>query len=273
MTIDNFSLVKYFKKNEIITQDNTVLGNISSFETFGTFDGPGIRFVLFLQGCPFRCQFCHNRETWEQNKEQIMSVGDVYDLFSKYRHFYKKGGLTISGGEATFQPYFTMNLFKKMRENNIHTCLDTSAGCFESDDSSSVEIHKNILEYTDLILLDIKQINDEKHIKLVGKSNKNVLLFAKYLESLNKDVIIRHVLIPGYTDNDQDLIELRSFLNELTNVIKIEVLPYHSAGSIKWKQMGFTYPLEGVEPPSKKRIENAYHILTNNYKFSKSHSN
>jgi len=268
MIIDKYKHIKYYGDQRKLP-NSEILGNISSYETFGTFDGPGIRLVLFFQGCPFQCKFCHNRDTWDTQEKTLMSVKDVEYLFKQYETFYGKGGLTVSGGEATMQPEFLKSLFKKFKEKKIHTCLDTSAGCFNSRSEYSIQKYREILEYTDLVLLDIKQIDDEKHLELTGRSNKEVLEFAKFLDENGINTIIRHVLIPGYTDDDNDLKGLRQFINGLSNIVKIEVLPYHSAGELKWKQMGLVYPLEGIKPPTKDRIRNAEHILKSGFDYKK----
>jgi pyruvate formate lyase activating enzyme len=245
---------------------NEVYGNVHSIETLGAFDGPGIRYVLFLQGCPFQCQYCHNRDTWSTKQNKLMSVADVLDDYRKYKHFYKKGGITVSGGEPLLQMNFLITLFKEAKSLGIHTCLDTSAACYNAKQSSDFQL---LMKYTDLILLDIKHINNEKHILLTGSPNKQVLEFAHYLNEISKPVIIRHVLVPSITDSPDDLKQLRAFLDTLSNIKDIEILPYHKYGINKWKEMGLIYPLTQIDEPSQDNIEFAQRILKHNFPFHK----
>ncbi len=243
---------------------NQVFANVHSIETFGAFDGPGIRYVLFLQGCPFQCQYCHNRDTWDTKVNKTMTVDDVLNDYDIYRTFYKKGGLTVSGGEPLLQINFLIELFKKAKEKGIHTCLDTSGGTYHP---THHERFKELIQYTDLVLLDIKHINEEKHHSLTKSSNKNVLAFAEFLDKHQIKMIIRHVLVPTLTDDEDDLKELRSFLDTLHHVVAIEVLPYHKAGISKWKELGFNYELEHIEKPTLNMIQKAEKILKDHYLF------
>lgn len=247
-----------------MNKDRLLQGNIYHIETLGTFDGPGVRYILFLQGCPFKCQFCHNRDSWSTRTNKLMSVDEVIDDFNKYRSFYDDGGITISGGEPLMQLPFLIELFKRLKAEGVHTCIDTSAACFDVRKSDDF---KELMKYTDLVLLDIKQINDEKHKVLVGASNKRVLEFAKFLDELQVPVYTRHVLIPGINNDEQDLKDLRNFLDTLTNVKDINVLPYHTSGRNKWEEMGLTYPLEGVVEPSKEQVRIAEDILKTGYRY------
>jgi pyruvate formate lyase activating enzyme len=249
---------------------NELYANVHSIETFGAFDGPGIRYVLFLQGCPFECKYCHNRDTWNTALKRKMTVDEVLSEYQKYSRFYKKGGITVSGGEPLLQIEFLIELFKSAKERNIHTCLDTSGATFHIREEA---LFKTLIEYTDLVLLDIKHIDEEKHKFLTKRSNKQVLDFAKLLSDLNVNTIIRHVLVPTLTDDLDDLMALRKFLDTLSNVIGIEVLPYHRAGISKWKNMGYTYELEHIDVPTKETIENAENILKNQYTFKQKNSN
>ncbi|MCD4827772.1 MAG: pyruvate formate lyase-activating protein [Acholeplasmataceae bacterium] len=246
--------------------EDKILGNIHSIETFGTFDGPGIRYVLFLQGCPFRCQYCHNRDTWSTNKNINMSVEEVLHDFEKYSYFYKNGGITVSGGEALLQLPFVTELFKTAKERNIHTCLDTSAGCYRK---TSINAYEELLKYTDLVLLDIKHMDDQKHMILTKSTNKHVLEFAVLLDQLKIPTIIRHVLIPTITDDDKDLKALRDFTDSLTNIVDIEVLPYHSKGIKKWNDMGILYELAHIKEPTEEMIDKAEYILKSHKQFKK----
>ncbi len=236
-------------------------GYIHSFESFGTVDGPGIRYVVFMQGCPLKCKYCHNRDTWEANIGKQYTVDEVLDRVLRSKPFIEssKGGFTASGGEPLLQSKFLIELFKKLKENNIHTALDT-AGSLPINE----EI-KELLKYTDLVILDIKHIDKQKCIELTGTSNKNELEFAKYCSQNGIKLWIRQVLIPDYTDNEIDLIKTAEFINTLKTVEKVEVLPYHDLGKTKWKNMGLEYSLEGVVSPADDEIEKAKKILQTKY--------
>lgn len=241
-------------------------GNVYAVETMGMFDGPGVRYVLFLQGCPFRCKFCHNRDSWSTALNKSMSVEDVFSNFSKYKTFYKKGGITVSGGEPLLQINFLIALFKRFKAAGIHTCLDTSGGLFNLKNTAQLD---ELLRYTDLILLDIKHINDVEHQELVGTSNKLILEFARYLSAKNVPVVIRHVLVPFITAKARYLHELRLFLDSLTNVVAIDILPYHTKGIRKWKALGLEYPLTGTREPNAEEIAEANTILKQGYALRK----
>ncbi len=232
-------------------------GRIHSIETFGTLDGPGIRFVVFMQGCALKCKYCHNRDTWDTSSGTPTSVSELLEKISKYEEYIKfsKGGITVTGGEPLLQPKFLISLFKELHELGIHTALDTS-GMFPLTD----EI-KEVLKYTDLVLLDIKHINDEKCKNLVGFSNKLELEFAKYLSDNNIPIWIRQVLIPGITDDEQDLVELKNFIQSLKTVEKVELNPYHNIGVYKWENLGFDYPLKDVHVATSEDIQRAKQIL------------
>ncbi|WP_017756215.1 pyruvate formate-lyase-activating protein [Calidifontibacillus oryziterrae] len=238
-------------------------GNVHSIETLGTVDGPGLRYVVFLQGCLLRCQFCHNADTWELGKGTVMSVTEIIDDIKSYLPFMQAsgGGITVSGGEPLLQLDFLHELFKRCKSLGIHTVIDSSGGCF-SYDEVFIEKLKAVLELTDLVLLDLKHIDEKKHQKLTGKSNKHILQFAKFLSDLKIPVWIRHVLVPGVTNDEKDLERLGEFIHTLNNVEKIEILPYHKLGVYKWNALGIKYPLENVEPPSEAEVEWAYQILT-----------
>lgn len=243
---------------------STRYANVHSIETFGAFDGPGVRYVLFLQGCPFQCQYCHNRDTWSTKENRLMSVEDVLNDYDQYKRFYKKGGITVSGGEPLLQLPFLIDLFKACKEKGIHTCLDTSAGCYHE---KYHDMYETLLTYTDLVLLDIKHIDSDTHLKLTGQHNDQVLHFARLLDEKKIRVIIRHVLLPNINSNIHDLKKLRAFLDTLTNVSAIEVLPYHKQGIKKWEAMGLTYPLSDVPEPMEEEVEQAESILKANYLF------
>lgn len=229
---------------------------VHSIESFGTVDGPGIRFVLFLQGCHLQCKYCHNRDTWDVNGGEFKSLDDIFDKIMRYKNYiYPNGGVTMTGGEPLLQSKFIFELFKKLKEEGIHTCVDTSGSLPLTDDI------KNVLSVTDLVLLDIKHIDDTKCKELVGVSNKLELDFAGYLSDNNIPIWIRQVLVPGYTDDENDLLKLKDFLNTLKTVEKVEILPYHNMGEFKWKKLGFSYPLEGVREANHADVDRAKKIL------------
>ena len=232
-------------------------GYIHSLESFGSVDGPGVRFVIFTSGCAMRCQFCHNPDTWKMQSGTQYTADELLDKAMKYRAYWgSKGGITVSGGEPLLQIDFLIELFRKAKEAGIHTTLDTSGNPFTREEPF-FDKFKELMKYTDLILLDIKQIDDEQHKILTGHSNQNILDMAKYLSDIGKPVWIRHVLVPERSDKDEYLERLHDFRSGLSNVEKVEVLPYHTLGTFKWKELGMEYPLEGINPPTKERVENA----------------
>jgi pyruvate formate lyase activating enzyme len=235
-----------------------VKGKVHSFETFGTVDGPGIRFVVFMKGCPLRCKYCHNRDTWSAENAQLYTAEEVMTEVRKYRNFIdsSKGGVTVSGGEALIQPQFVLELFKKWKEEGLHTAVYTSGYV-------DVEYAKEVLEYTDLVLLDLKHADALKHKELTGVDTGKIKRFTQYLCDINKPVWIRYVLIPGYTDDEEDLLAAYEYLKNFTNIEKIEVLPYHSMGKIKWDNLNVEYPLDGVLTPTNDEVERARNILNN----------
>lgn len=234
-----------------------MIGKIHSIETFGTVDGPGIRFVVFMQGCTLKCKYCHNRDTWDIHAGKEMSIDELVKEILKYKSYMDNsgGGVTVSGGEPLVQAEFVTELFKVLKNIGIHTALDTAGSLPISNQI------KELLKYTDLVLLDIKHIDDEKAKILTGFSNKNNLEFAKYLNNINLPVWIRQVLVPGYTDDKFDLQKLKNFIDSLTNVKKVELLPYHNLGKFKWEEIEGNYELENVIPPSNEDIQKAKNIL------------
>ena len=234
-------------------------GRIHSFESFGTVDGPGIRFVVFLQGCPMRCLYCHNPDTWVTGGGTEYSAEEVAARALKYKNYFAGGGgVTVSGGEPMLQPQFVTQFFTIVKNAGVSTALDTSGVMFNEADPHAYDW---LLAVTDLVLLDIKHLDDYQHQRLTGHSNKNILAFARYLSDMDKPVWIRHVLVPGITDDDNYLHELKNFISTLKNVQKVEVLPYHSMGEVKYNKLGMDYPLHGTKPPSPERIKNAKEIL------------
>ncbi len=235
-----------------------ILGRIHSIESFGTVDGPGVRMVVFLQGCPMRCLYCHNPDTWEMSGGTKMSADEILEQYNNSRSFYKTGGLTVTGGEPLMQIDFVTELFKRAKADNIHTCLDTSGITFNPDNVDKMTL---LIEVTDLVMLDIKHINPQEHIKLCSQKNDNILAFARWLDEKNVPVWIRHVVVPGITENEKYLHELGLFIGSLKNVKALDVLPYHNMGEVKYKQMGMDYPLKGVEPLSKEKAISAKKII------------
>lgn len=237
-------------------------GRIHSVETCGTVDGPGLRYIIFTQGCPLRCQFCHNPDTWKMGDGNIVTVDELVEDILTYLPFFQAsgGGVTVSGGEPLLQSKFLIALFKALKKHDIHTAIDTSGGHFVKS-PSFLNMLDELLELTDLVLLDLKQINPERHKVLTGMSNEHILEFANYLKEKEIPVWIRHVLVPERTDFDEDLYQLAAFIRTLTNVEKIEVLPYHKLGVYKWEALGLDYQLEGIEPPTVDRVKNAESIL------------
>lgn len=236
-------------------------GNIHSFESFGTVDGPGIRYVVFMQGCPMRCKYCHNPDTWQVGAGKKYTAEAVFKEILKYKNYIKSGGVTVSGGEPLLQAEFITELFRLLKAEGIHTALDTSGVTFDKDNPQSVEKHLSVLRYTDLVLLDIKHIDEDEHKALTGFSNKRTLDFAQFLSENGKKMWIRHVLVPDITDKDEYLQKLKQFISGLKTVERVEVLPYHTMGEVKYEKLGLPYPLKGVQPPAKQRIENARKIL------------
>ncbi|MEH6451957.1 MAG: pyruvate formate lyase 1-activating protein, partial [Psychromonas sp.] len=219
---------------------------------------PGIRFIIFLQGCLMRCKYCHNRDTWDLEGGKEMTVDELMTEILQYRHFIEAsgGGITISGGEAMLQPEFVRAMFEACRLEGIHTCLDTNGFVRRIDDTT-----KSVLNVADLVLLDIKQMDNKKHIDLTHVSNKYTLDFAKYLAESNQPVYLRYVVVPGYTDALEDAHALGKFIAPMKNIEKIEMLPYHELGRHKWIAMGEIYPLEGVSTPSHETMENVKNVL------------
>lgn len=237
------------------------MGFIHSVESFGSVDGPGVRYVFFLKGCHMRCKYCHNPDTWDMNGGMNMTPQEAFDKAYRYRTYWKeKGGITVSGGEALLQIDFVTELFKIAKKNGVNTVLDTSGNPFTREEPFFSKFNE-LMKYTDLFMLDLKQIDDKKHKELTGWSNKNILDMAHYLSEQGKSMWIRHVLIPGITDSEEDLKNLGEFVKTLKTVKRFEVLPYHTLGLFKWEQIGIDYPLADVRTPSKESIEKANEIL------------
>lgn len=260
-----------------------IKGFIHSTESFGAVDGPGIRFVVFLQGCNMRCKYCHNPETWETVgtpsdpdekiadrirflaakgiEIDVRTAEDVMKQALRYKPYWKNGGgITVSGGEALLQIDFVTELFRLAKERGVNTCLDTSGNPFTRE-GDFFEKFKILSEYTDLFMLDIKHIDDEEHFQLTGCTNRNILDMAEYLSQSGKDMWIRHVLVPGITTDEDSLKRLADFIDTLKTVRKVEVLPYHRMGIPEYERLGIPYRLKDTEPPTKEQIEIARKIL------------
>lgn len=249
-------------------------GYVHSLESFGSVDGPGIRYVIFLTGCPMRCRFCHNPDTWEMSKGTKYSADELLQKAMRYRTYWgSDGGITVSGGEPLMQIDFLTELFSKAHMQGINTCLDTS-GILFTKDGPFFDKFTELMKYTDLVLLDIKNMDPMGHKILTGHDNGKILEMAEYLSEIGKPVWIRHVLVSNnreenvsdtetksFSDRDEQLYSLRDFIAKLSNVKKVEVLPYHVFGVHKWELLGIPYALDGIEPPSAERIENAKRIL------------
>lgn len=233
-------------------------GRIHSIETFGTVDGPGTRFIVFLQGCPMRCLYCHNPDTWNTSIGEEMSAEEIIKRCSRYKNFIKNGGLTVTGGEPLVQIDFVTELFSRAKAENIHTCLDTSGITFSPALRGKFDA---LIENTDLVMLDIKHIDDEEHKKLTGHPNAPVIAFAEYLEEKDIPVWIRHVLVRGITDGEKDLKRLGKFLGGLKNVRALDVLPYHNMGKAKYEALGIDYPLKDTPPTAKEEAKRARDII------------
>ncbi len=237
-----------------------MIGRIHSSESFGTVDGPGLRYVLFMQGCPMRCLYCHNPDTWNISGGREMTVDEVISEYKKNEMFYKNGGLTVTGGEPLLQIDFVIELFKEAKRNGIHTCIDTSGATF---DESNTEKFDELIKYTDLVMLDIKHIDPQKHKTLTGFDNERILAFAWYLDRKNIPMWIRHVVVENYTDAENDLFSLGEFIGSLKNVKALDVLPYHTMGAQKYKELGIPYRLEGIKALSKSDAARAKEKILN----------
>ncbi len=238
-----------------------IKGRIHSVESFGSADGPGVRYIVFLKGCNMRCQYCHNPDTWAKDGGELMTPEEVLKKALRYKTYWKeKGGITVSGGEALLQIDFVTELFRMAKEKGVNTCLDTSGNPFSLEEPFKSKFDE-LMKYTDLFMLDIKHMDDAAHRKLTGQTNQNILEMATYLSDHGKAMWIRHVLVPGITTEEDELHRLRSFLDTLKTVERVEVLPYHTLGVFKWKELGIPYQLEGVDPPTKEQIDRAKEIL------------
>ena len=233
-------------------------GRIHSTESLGTVDGPGNRFVVFFQGCPMRCRYCHNPDTWDFSGGREVTAEELLDEFDSYKEFLKNGGITATGGEPLAQPEFLAELFSKAKDRGIHTCLDTSAGVYTGANRGKAE---RVLDFTDLVMLDIKHIDPDAHRELTGMDNRHILDFARKVCEKGIKIWIRHVVVPGITDDEDQLFRLGEFISTLPTLNALDVLPYHDMGRIKYQKLGIPYPLEGVPPLTKEQAAAARDII------------
>ena len=236
-------------------------GRVHSIESFGLVDGPGVRSVVFLKGCNLRCRYCHNPDTWTKEGGEEWEAEGLFQKLYRFKPYWKnKGGITVSGGEAMLQMEFVTDLFSIAKKHDIHTALDTSGGpfCMEPD---YLESFQKLMEVTDLFILDMKEMDPERHKALTGQDNRNILEFASYLSAHKKPMWIRHVLVPGLTDSRESLETLYDFIRELKSVERVEILPYHTMGVHKWEALGIPYSLKNVLPPTEEEVRRAEEIL------------
>lgn len=244
--------------------DNSqIKGRIHSIESFGAADGPGVRYIIFLQGCHMRCRYCHNPDTWAMDEKTSYEETPEQTLAKaiKYKSYWKdNGGITVSGGEALIQIDYVTELFRLAKAKGIHTTLDTSGNPFTREEPFFSKFNE-LMKYTNLFMLDIKHIDSEKHKKLTTCDNRNILDMAKYLSDNGKDMWIRHVLVPGITDREEDLKRLGEFVKSLNTVKRFEILPYHTLGIFKWKELGMKYTLDEINPPTAEEVKKAEDIM------------
>lgn len=238
-----------------------MIGYIHSKESFGTVDGPGIRYVLFMQGCPMRCLYCHNPDTWKMGGGTKVTVDEIIEEYWNNRHFYRDGGITVTGGEPLLQIDFLIDLFRAAKAKGIHTCIDTSGITYTDKDTDYRARLDVLMTLTDLVMLDIKHIDSARHKALTAHSNECILAFAKYLEEKKIPVWIRHVVVEGYTDDEEHLFTLGRFIGGLKNLRALDVLPYHTMGESKYEQMGIPYPLKDVPATSKEKAMAAKNVI------------
>ena len=226
-------------------------GRIHSLESFGTVDGPGVRYVVFMQGCPMRCKYCHNPDTWEVNAGTLMDADYIIEQYERNKGFYTDGGITVTGGEPLLQIDFITELFEKAKAKGIHTCIDSSGITFNPDSPEVMDKFDKLRPLTNLVMLDIKHIDDEHHLELTKQHNKNILAFAQYLSDKGVDTWIRHVVVPGITDDEEYLYKLGYFIGGLKTLRALDVLPYHDMGKVKYEKLGIDYPLKDTPPMDK----------------------
>ena len=238
-----------------------MIGRVHSIESFGTVDGPGIRMVIFLSGCPMRCLYCHNPDTWDPKGGTPMSAEEILDQYEQARPFYKKGGITVSGGEPLRQMEFLTAFFELARSKGVHTALDTAGQPFRPEDPAYLADFDRLMASTSLVILDLKEIDPDRHRRLTGKDNANILAMARHVSDLGVPLWIRHVLVPGLTDDEDGLRRTADFIRSLNTVQRVEVLPYHTLGLFKWQKLGIPYPLPDAVPPTPEQVKRAEELL------------
>ncbi len=237
-------------------------GMVHSLESFGSVDGPGVRFVVFLQGCNLRCRYCHNPETWAKDCGQPWTADKLFQHVWRYRNYWgKKGGITVSGGEPLLQMDFVTDLFRLAHARKVHTAIDTAGEPFRPDDPAYLAAFDALMEVTSLVILDLKEIDPEKHRRLTGKSNENILAMAQHVARLGVPLWIRHVLVPGLTDDEEGLRQTGAFIASLPTVQRVEVLPYHTLGLFKWQKLGIPYSLNDAQSPTDEQVRRAEELL------------
>ena len=240
--------------------DYDVKGNVHSLETFGLVDGPGVRYVVFLSGCNMRCKYCHNPDTWSKNGEE-WTAKKLFQRVRRYKSYWKNnGGITVSGGEPLLQKEFVTAFFSLAKKEGINTAIDTAGQPF-SKEKKWMSGFEKLMEVTDLVILDLKSMDADGHKKLTGMDNDNILEMAGWLSEHGKKMWIRHVLVPGITDKEEDLKAMREFISTLKTVEKVEILPYHTLGLMKWEELKLSYHLEGVPTPTAQEIQRAEELL------------
>lgn len=229
--------------------------NVYSVESFGASDGPGVRYIVFLQGCPMRCKYCHNVDSRAFGIGEKKTADELLTKALRCKSYWKNGGgITLSGGEPLAQMEFATEFFRKAKAEGVHATLDTS-GCYYTEDEPFYSDFMELMKYTDLVMLDIKEINSERHKAITGFDNKNILAMAKKLSDIGKPMWIRHVLVPGYTDFPEDLKALGDFCRSLKTLERFQILPYHTLGVFKWEKAGIDYPLNDVVPPTAEHVK------------------
>lgn len=241
-------------------------GRIHSLESFGTVDGPGVRYVVFTQGCPMRCAYCHNPDTWPTNGGTLMEPSYIIEQYERNKGFYKGGGITVTGGEPLLQVDFLIELFTLAKEKEIHTCIDTSGIVYKESNTELIAKLDRLMELTDLVMLDIKHIDPIKHKELTEQPNEGILAFCGYLNSKNVPMWIRHVVVPGITDDEKYLFDLGYFIGQFSNLKALDVLPYHTMGETKYEKLGLEYKLKGVPAMDKDKVVEKKQIILDGIK-------
>lgn len=241
-------------------------GRIHSLESFGTVDGPGVRYVVFTQGCPMRCAYCHNPDTWPTNGGTLMEPSYIIEQYERNKGFYKGGGITVTGGEPLLQIDFLIDLFTLAKKKEIHTCIDTSGIVYKESNTALIEKLDKLMELTDLVMLDIKHIDPVKHMELTEQPNEGILAFCEYLNRKEIPMWIRHVVVPGITDDDKYLFDLGYFIGQFSNLKALDILPYHTMGEVKYKKLGMEYKLKGIPAMDKNLVIDKKQVVLNGIK-------